>query len=152
MAQTTTPAAAVAMLDAMERHIAQRSGMDFRNYWTSDHWNAHTDARAAFMRDYRPMLRAGKDARAMLRILRAAAEWDGDTVARNLSTGQRAFAGRLTYDAARGEWEYTTGQYFPTEYRAAACAVLASALRDRGYDYADAVSALGRAIARRWFK
>lgn len=35
---------------------------------------------------------------------------------------------RLDWNSARGEWEYTTGQYFPVEYRRAAARLLASAL------------------------
>jgi hypothetical protein len=144
---------ATAMLHAMKRHIAQRSGMEWGNYATGD----YARSREAFMSDYRPshlriMLRDGKDARTMLSVLAMIAEWDGDTVVANLTNGQRAFSGRLTYDAARNEWEYVTGQYFPTEYREAACAVLASAFRDRGYDYEMAASTFGRGIATRWFK
>jgi hypothetical protein len=56
--------------------------------------------------------------------------------------------------------DYTTGQYFPTEYRNAACAVLAQAWRsywrDCGYD-ADRIrkaarATFGRGIASRWFR
>ena len=42
-----------------------------------------------------------------------------------------SFSGRLTIGKNKsGEWElsYCTGQYFPTEYRASACAVMAGAL------------------------
>lgn len=42
----------------------------------------------------------------------------------------RAYSGRLKFIERNGKVgiDYTTGQYFPTEYRAAACAVLSSAL------------------------
>jgi hypothetical protein len=50
-----------------------------------------------------------------------------------LRQGFRAFSGRLTL-AQRddGKWtlSYCTGQYYPTEYRAAVCAVSAAALWD----------------------
>jgi hypothetical protein len=68
-----------------------------------------------------------------------------------------AFGGRLQLDG--GKLYYCTGQYYPTEYRAAVCAVLASGIwyywRDCGYT-ADqmrrkAREEFGAGIARRWF-
>jgi hypothetical protein len=55
--------------------------------------------------------------------------------------------------------DYCTGQYFPTEYRAAACAVLATILWDyispeckTGNDIRKwARAEFGRGIASRWF-
>ena len=41
------------IIRALERHIARRSGMDWRNYGD----------RAAFMGDYNPMIRQGREAR-----------------------------------------------------------------------------------------
>jgi hypothetical protein len=67
-------------------------------------------------------------------------------------------SGRLTWDGKR--LDYCAGQYFPTEYRAAACRTLASALwcywSDGGRHSADQIRAaarrhLGRGIAKRWF-
>jgi len=63
----------------------------------------------------------------------------------------------------RAEVEYCTGQYWPTEYRRATCAVLASAiwfrLRDdvQGDDKAEAIRKaarreLSRPVAARWFR
>jgi len=51
----------------------------------------------------------------------------------------------------RVEVDYCTGQYFPTEYRRAACAVLASALWEywRPAVYKDGQGDKIRAIARR---
>lgn len=115
------------IIAALRRHIAQRSGMEFRNYWTSDHWNARSEARRAFMRDYRPMLKDGALAREMLREI----ELRDSITADDLLAGFREFSGRLTYDADRKRCDYCTGQYFPTEYRRAAVVVLASVL----YDY-----------------
>ena len=49
----------------------------------------------------------------------------------DLIQGFRAFSGRLslkTTDNGEFSLHYVTGQYFPTEYRRAACAVLASVL------------------------
>lgn len=79
-----------------------------------------------------------------------------------IAEGFRAFSGRLSIVERDGKvaLDYCTGQYFPTEYRAAACAVCASILwtywRDGAKD-SDAVrkiarNALGRGIASRWFR
>ena len=74
----------------------------------------------------------------------------------------RAFSGRLSWDGSK--LDYCPGQYFPTEYRRAVCAVLASALwgywrenmpegLDSPGDYLreKARREFGRVIARRWF-
>jgi hypothetical protein len=107
------------------------------------------------MSDYRPMLQAGKDARAMLAY-----------VSRSQTITPAMWADamrgtRLDYDTATGRFEYTTGQYFATEYRAAACRLLASLLFERARDSEGRVDRdklrtfarreLGRGIARRWF-
>jgi hypothetical protein len=153
---TYAPSPAVSPLDALAAFVSQRSGIRFRDYWTGDHWNAHTDARQAFLADYRPILRHGKHARAMLAYLR----WR--TLPDDLLASV-ADNGRLTWDATRGEWDYCAGQYFPTEYRRAACRVLASAIeklwdtdaggcvsRDDIVRFAHGV--FGPAIARAWFR
>ena len=74
-----------------------------------------------------------------------------------------AFSGRLEItERSDGaiKIDYCTGQYFPTEYRKAACAVLAYSLwhywRDCGYDTYEQIqkqarAELGRGIASRWF-
>lgn len=103
-------------LDALAVHIAQRSGIDYRNY----------GERAAYMSDYRPMLAAGADARVLLRYVRTMALGWHDRLLPE--AGRNAFSGRLTYDATNARWDYCTGQYFVTEYRAAACSVLVTAI------------------------
>jgi hypothetical protein len=45
-----------------------------------------------------------------------------------LTAAQGAYSGRLTIDPNTGSISYCTGQYWPTEYRRAVCAVLASAV------------------------
>lgn len=109
------------------------------------------------MNDYRPMLRHGKHARVLLRSV----ELRDSITADNLVEASRAFCGRLQFkEGTKGvEIEYTTGQYFSTEYRCAACAVLARALWDfwiAEYKSADeaqrrAKREFGRAIANDWF-
>ena len=143
-----------AIINAMRAFVAQRSGINFANYSTGD-WKA---SRKAFMGDYRPILRAGRDARV---LLAAVSGRDGIT-AEAIVEATRAFAGRLQLVEREGgvEVDYCTGQYFPTEYRNAACAVLATALWDyalaQGYETGNDIrkwarQEFGRGIANRWF-
>lgn len=104
------------LIAALYAFIGQRSGIEWGNYGGS---------REAFMGDYRPILRHGHHARQMLRYV----ELSGIT-AEALIEATSAFCGRLQFiqrDNGVGI-DYTTGQYFPTEYRNAACAVLARAI------------------------
>jgi hypothetical protein len=141
------------MCEALRRFINQRSGIDFRNYWTSDCWNSRTDAQSSFNADYRPMLRHGKQARELLRWV----EWHDSITAEMLKDASRAYSGRLQFTDTGVE--YTTGQYFPTEYRKAACAVLSQAIWDflrDSYQTAEdirkaASREFGRSIASTWF-
>lgn len=142
------------ILDAISRHISQRSGIDARNYRRD--WN-DKEGQAALMSDYRSVLRDGKDARVMLRAVQLSS-----MPAKVLLDAFRAFSGRLSYIDGKG-CEYCTGQYFPTEYRAAACVVLSTALHNwyatdcpkdaRIVPFVNAWAKrnLGRAIAKRWF-
>ena len=138
------------IIESLRKHIAGRSGMDWCDYGD----------RASAMEDYRKILRHGKDARAMLRCVELSS-----MPAEVLADSFSAYSGRLTYDPAKG-CDYTAGQYYATEYRAAACAVIAQALfRWYGCDdqgpanltghatraRAWAKRNLGRAIAARWF-
>lgn len=143
-----------AMIEALYRFINQRSGIDFRNYSGGD-WKA---SREAFMGDYRPMIKHGKQARQMLREV----ELRDSITVQNLLDASRAFSGRLQFredDKGNVTVDYTTGQYFPTEYRSAACAVLAQCLWDYWRDGCEtgeeiakkARRELGRGIARDWF-
>jgi hypothetical protein len=111
-----------AMVNALSAFIGQRSGMEWGNYQCGD-WK---QSREAFMGDYRPILKHGKHARQMLRFV----ERCDSITAENLKEASSAYSGRLQF-VERGDKvgvEYTTGQYFPTEYRNAACAVLACAI------------------------
>jgi hypothetical protein len=130
--------------------IGQRSGIDFRDY---------RNDREAFLADYRPMLREGREARRLLKFVEAR---DGITAADilNASSGNGRLAWVHAQDALR--LEYTTGQYFPTEYRAAACSMLAGIvwryLAD-GHPEDNTAEAVrrrarqifGRGIGGRWF-
>jgi hypothetical protein len=141
------------IIESLRKFIAGRSGIDFRNY--SD--------RESAMQDYRVILRHGKDARAMLRVVELSS-----MTAEELLAGFCAHSGRLTYTEGKG-CDYTAGQYYATEYRAAACAVLARAIGQAVIDDFNANKTsitlgtardhllrhakrnLGRAIAGRWF-
>lgn len=114
------------ILAALRAFVAQRSGIDYGNY----------GERSAFMSDYRPILREGREARTLLRSVELR---DSITPQDIIAASERAFSGRLTFtfnDSVTGAprengsvgVSYCTGQYFPTEYRAAACAVLAACL------------------------
>lgn len=98
--------------------IQQRPGLEFGNYGDL----------SAYRSELRRITRQLHDARQLLR----AVELSGIS-AEMLAESFRAFSGRLRLreDTRKpGRWilDYCTGQYWPTEYRAAACAVLASAL------------------------
>lgn len=109
---------------ALYAFICQRSGIEFGNYQSGD-WK---QSRKCFMGDYRPILRHGKQARQLLRAI----ELRSSITAQNIIDATRAFSGRLQLIERDGKVavDYTTGQYFPTEYRKAACAVLAQCLWD----------------------
>ena len=126
-----------AILDALSTWIRQRPGLDYRNY--SSGWN-DVEGRRAYFRELRSITRDLHDARALL----AAIGWRDSITADALKEAFRAYSGRLTVTTAAGtpvrfvegeahpHWsatlDYCTGQYWPTEYRRAVCAVLASAL------------------------
>lgn len=142
-----------AMCSALRAFINQRSGIEYGNYQCGD-WK---QTRECFNGDYRPMLRHGKQAREMLR----AVELRDSITAEMLKEASRAYSGRLQF-VEKGDKvgvEYTTGQYFPTEYREAACAVLARCLWDYwrpDYKTAEdirkqAKREFGRGIASTWF-
>lgn len=136
-----------AMINALRLFINQRSGIDYANY----------GERESFMGDYRPILKHGRHARTMLRFV----ELVDSITAQMLLEAASAYSGRLQF-IQRGDKvaiDYTTGQYFPTEYRRAACAVLARAIWDCfGHTYATgpqirkaARRQFGPAIASAWF-
>ena len=152
------------ILHALAAFAATRPGLDPRNYISS--WR-DTEGCKAYAAEVRSITKDLHHARALLPAVRLS----GITEAQ-LIEAFRAFSGRLSWDGTR--LDYCTGQYYPTEYRKAVCAVLANALW--AY-YADCVTgdssdnngpcesnitkgdkiraaarrALPRAIASRWF-
>jgi len=141
------------MIEALYKFINQRSGIEFGNYQTRD-WKS---SREAFNGDYKPILKHGRHARQLLR----AVELRPSITEKELLEASRAYSGRLQFVEKDGGVyvDYTTGQYFPTEYRNAACAVLASALWhywQPDYKTGDEIRKqarreFGRGIASTWF-
>jgi hypothetical protein len=157
------------ILTALRGFVAQRSGMDYRNYGDASSYNA----------DRRKITRDGQTALTLLRDVE-----NSSITAEELVEAFRAFSGRLSLsanDKGNAVLSYCAGQYFPTEYRAAVCAVVAQAMWDyvrnhcmparlphsNGNLYRDARTSkwmlagdwlrayfkrrYGRAIASRWF-
>lgn len=104
------------LLTAMRAFIRQRSGMDPDNYGD---WQSYQSERRSITRDL-----------AHAQRLLDYVAWHDSITADDIV---KAASRRLTIKP-RGDsgWalDYCTGQYFPTEYRKAAAAVLASAIWD----------------------
>jgi hypothetical protein len=140
MLTTPAPVPVSDWLNAFDRFISQRSGIDPRNYGD----------RASLMSDYLPMLRAGRDARVMLRYLRRCHALTPEMFSNAIRSSRFDFDGQSI--------GYTTGQYFAVEYRSNACRVLASVVGqylvpdgDWNARQAAARREFGRGIASRWF-
>ena len=101
------------ILEALRIFARQRPGLDFANYGD--------------VRLYRSESRQISRDLAHARTLLYAASWCGVTAEDIL---RAADGGRLDIraDGDRVRIDYTTGQYWPTEYRRAVCRVLAAAL------------------------
>ena len=142
------------LIDTLNQWINQRPGLDPRNY----------------IRDYRDidgMKAYRSEARSITKDLAHARELIGYVQRRDSITAAdivEATRGKRLHiqETAEGyQIDYTTGQYFPTEYRRAAASVLASAIWDRlrldgagtrDDIYKAAKRELGAPIANRFFK
>lgn len=114
---TPTKEQVINLLDAW---IRQRPGLEYANYGDLSSYRAELRSITKDLHDARELLRA--------------VEFSSIT-APALVDAFRAFSGRLQIEPVKdkpGEYrlDYCTGQYWPTEYRAAACAVLSRALWD----------------------
>ena len=135
------------IIDALNRWVSQRPGLDYRNYGDPVSYRAEVRS-------------IGKDlqhARAMINYV----AWHDSITAEMILDA--ANSGRLSI-VVKGDTvaiDYCTGQYWPTEYRAAVCRLLSSViwywLRDNMLDPAtgndirrQAARELGTSIARRW--
>ena len=135
-------------LNLVRDFINRRPCLEARDYIRD--WR-DADGRAAYYSDKNAIALQLNDAR---RLLRYCELFKVDITAEFASN-----KARLHISSDGNELEYTAGQYWPTEYRAAACRKLASAIwaywRDCGYT-ADAIrnkarAEFGRGIASRWF-
>lgn len=138
------------ILQALSAWVRQRPGLDFRDYGDVP----------AFRAERKRIVRQLRDAEDLLRAVRKRGISAGDLK----GAFERAFSGRLTWTPATRKLDYCTGQYWPTEFRAAACAVLAAALwnyfracvpehvENKGNAIREMARAqLGGPIAKRWF-
>lgn len=106
------------ILAALSRFTSQRPGLDFANYGDA---RAYRSESASITRD----LQHARE------LLAAVSRRDGIGAAELMAAARSAYSGRLTIEETESDSvriSYCTGQYFPTEYRRAVCAVLASAL------------------------
>jgi hypothetical protein len=108
------------MITALRAFVAQRPGLEFGNYGDV---SAYRSEMRGITRDLH-----------IARTLFQAIEWRDSITADMLDEalkGSRITLVQVTTDAQTVDHydvNYTTGQYFPVEYRAAVCRVLASAL------------------------
>jgi len=142
-----------AIIGALYTFIGQRPGLEYGNYGEPVSYRA--EARAI-----------GKDLQQARELLRYVELRDSITAEDIIEASLRAYSGRLTITATDDgavAVDYCTGQYWPTEYRKAACAVLSQAI----WDYkrkntllpnvtGDRLRAtfrreFGRGMASRWF-
>lgn len=151
------------LLTALRAFVRQRPGLEFANYGD--------------LKAYRAELRSiTKDLSHAQELLAAVAWRDSITADAIIKASKGAYSGRLTISEPQSghfELDYCTGQYWPTEYRRAVCAVLSSALWGYWRDAAPAGAGhvephsnltnvgdwirkqargeFGRSIAARWF-
>jgi hypothetical protein len=151
-----------ALLRALDNWISQRPGLDPRDYIRA--WNDR-EGLSTYRAEARSITKDLHHARALLRYV---GYRDSITAEDILRASRDAFSGRLTIvplnDGEGFSVQYCVGQYWPTEYRRAACAVLASAIWDRIREdlppeiehKGDAIRKaarreLGAGLSRRWF-
>ena len=119
--------------------VAQRPGFDYHNYATASDYRA----------DQREAAQQKADALALINAF-------PDEAARGFL--EKHLDGRLRLDG--GQLEYTAGQYYCTEYRAAVCRAVSDALRALSWAQSQERLAetrkrmariVGRGCANRWF-
>lgn len=115
MPATATALNVPEVLNALERWINQRAKLDPRDYFSD--WTDKSGI-SAYRSEVQSIAKQGVEARKALAEARSYPE-NPEALAEAF---QRAFSGRLSW-TDKG-LEYCTGQYWPTEYRQAAGAVL----------------------------
>ena len=137
------------IIDALNRWIAQRPGLEFGNYGD--------------VSSYRAELRSiGKDLQHARAMVNYVAWHDSITAEMIMSAADNGGRLTLTVNGDKVTINYVTGQYWPTEYRRAVCQLMSSViwywLRENceyktGDDIRKAARReLGQSIANRWFK
>lgn len=146
------------ILAALRGFIAQRSGIDSRKYFSD--WRDESGV-AAFRADYRRILKQGRHARELLRVVGQRESITAEDILLHSKGGRL----EITEKDGRVSVDYCAGQYYATEYRAAACAFLAGIIwRRMSADFAEggksvdgnairkrARQVFGRGIAQAWF-
>ena len=152
------------IVDALSRWIRQRPGLEYGNYGNITTYRAE-------MRDITRDLHHARE------LLAFVCRHDSITADDLIHAAEHSYSGRLSIDvdslnmpvghAPRVTIDYCTGQYWPTEYRRAVCAVLASAVWDwyrvhcmpdpapasaGDYIRRQCLREFGRSIANRWFR
>lgn len=120
------------LIEALHGWVRQRPGLEFCNYGDL----------STYRSEMRSITKDRHHAEALLRYVELR---DSITAEMILEASRRAFSGRLTIEPVHVQnsgyyglepeivgysIQYCTGQYFPTEYRKAVCAVLSSAIWD----------------------
>ena len=136
------------ILEALRAHVNGRPGLQFCNYGNIKSYRSESRSIQRDKHDFEQLFNA--------------VVWRDSMTAEDILKATSAFSGRLQIKEEgnrRITIDYCTGQYYPTEYRKAACAVLASALWDYWRDdckTGDAIrekakAELGSRLASRWF-
>jgi hypothetical protein len=116
---TTTTTEKSLILSTLGKFIAQPPRLEVGNYVSSGNdWNGWR----ALRQERRSITRDLKTAKFLLPMVEAQVPLG------ILKDAFRAFSGRLEWNGSA--LHYTSGQYFPTEYRKSVCAVLSQALWD----------------------
>jgi len=137
------------IIAALRKWIAQRPGLEFGNYGDVSSYRA----------EMRSIARDLQHARAMINYVAWHDSITAEMILNAVDNGGRL---TLTADGDKVTIDYVTGQYWPTEYRRAVCALMSSViwawLRENceyktGDDIRKAATReLGQSIGRRWFK
>lgn len=142
------------ILDALSVWIRQRPQLEYGNYGCP----------TAYRSESRSITQDLHHARELLAYV---SRRDSITADNLLEAARSAYSGRLSFEKTPTGYviDYCTGQYWPTEYRRAACAVLVSAIWERMRDDLPAESdqkadritktarrEFSRSVAQRWFR
>ena len=137
------------IIDALNAWVSQRPGLDYGNYGDPVTYRAEVRS-------------IGKDLQHARAMVNYVAWHDSVTAEMIMSAADNGGRLTLTVNGDKVRIDYVTGQYWPTEYRRAVCALMSSViwawLRENceyktGDDIRKAARReLGQSIANRWFK